>query len=78
MATRTRGNDNDGMATCAFCGKSADEANSMIAGPDGIYLCDECVAVCSEVMMRDLQMKMQSEMLCLTLISLQLILTQKL
>ena len=32
----------------------------MIAGPDGIYLCDECVAVCSEVMMRDLQMKMQS------------------
>ena len=57
MATRNKGND--GQARCAFCGKSADEASSMIAGPDGIYLCDECVAVCSEVMMRDLQAKGQ-------------------
>ncbi len=31
----------------------------MIQGPDGIYICDECVATCTEAMMRDLGMRMQ-------------------
>ena len=31
----------------------------MIEGPDGIYICDECVATCAEAMMRDLGMQMQ-------------------
>ena len=39
---------------CAFCGKSPDEVTAMIAGPNGIYICDECISVCADAMMRDL------------------------
>ena len=41
---------------CAFCGKTPAEANAMIQGPNGVYLCDECIAVCTEALMRDLGM----------------------
>ena len=33
---------------CSFCGKSQDEVKRIIAGP-GVYICDECVSVCSEI-----------------------------
>lgn len=39
---------------CAFCGKSIDEVDAMISGPDGITICDECVSVCAEAMMYDM------------------------
>jgi ATP-dependent Clp protease ATP-binding subunit ClpX len=31
---------------CSFCGKSEKDARSLIAGPDGICICDECVQLC--------------------------------
>lgn len=31
----------------------------MVSGPDGVYICDECVATCAEAMMRDLNMEMR-------------------
>ena len=34
---------------CSFCGKSQDEVDKLIAG-DGVYICDECVEVCSEIL----------------------------
>ena len=34
--------------TCSFCGKSHDEVNKIIAGP-GVYICDECIQMCSEI-----------------------------
>ena len=39
---------------CAFCGKTGDQVNAMISGPNGIYICDECISVCADAMMRDL------------------------
>lgn len=33
---------------CSFCGKSQNEVKRIIAGP-GVYICDECVSVCSEI-----------------------------
>ena len=27
---------------CTFCGKTPDQVNAMISGPDGIFICDEC------------------------------------
>ena len=39
-----------------FCGKGADEAMAMVEGPNGVYLCDECIAICTEALMRDLGM----------------------
>ncbi|WP_304086738.1 ATP-dependent Clp protease ATP-binding subunit ClpX [Peptostreptococcus stomatis] len=33
---------------CSFCGKSQDQVKRIIAGP-GVYICDECVSLCSEI-----------------------------
>ena len=34
---------------CSFCGKTADAARRLIAGP-GVYICDECVVVCKKIL----------------------------
>ncbi len=31
---------------CSFCGKSRKEAEKLVAGPEGAYICDECVELC--------------------------------
>ena len=31
---------------CSFCGKSQDEVRKLIAGPDGVFICNECVDIC--------------------------------
>ena len=31
---------------CSFCGKTQDEVRKLIAGPDGVYICNECVDIC--------------------------------
>ncbi|MDR0387155.1 MAG: ATP-dependent Clp protease ATP-binding subunit ClpX [Treponema sp.] len=35
---------------CSFCGKSEDMARRLIAGPNDIYICDECVEVCRKIL----------------------------
>lgn len=45
---------------CAFCGRHSDDVMAMISGPNGIYICDECVAVCADAMMQDLGFGMHS------------------
>lgn len=42
---------------CAFCGKTPDQVNAMISGPNGIYICDECISLSAEAMMADLNMR---------------------
>ena len=39
---------------CAFCGKQPHQVAAMISGPNGIFICDECISVCADAMMRDL------------------------
>ena len=39
---------------CSFCGKSAEYAKRLIAGP-GVYICDECVQVCNRILGEDEQ-----------------------
>ena len=39
----------DGQKVCSFCGKSADIARRLIAGP-GVFICDECVIVCKKIL----------------------------
>lgn len=39
---------------CSFCGKSQKEAKKLIAGP-GVYICDECIKLCNEVIDHDLK-----------------------
>ncbi len=35
---------------CSFCHRSQDEVQRLIAGPDGVFICDECVQLCQEVL----------------------------
>ena len=34
---------------CSFCGKSQHEVNKLISGPNHIFICDECVEICAEI-----------------------------
>ena len=46
---------------CAFCGKTPQQVGAMISGPNGIYICDECISVCADAMMRDMGFAMSPE-----------------
>src|SRR5215510_13209270 len=39
---------------CSFCFKSQHEVRKLIAGPAAVYICDECVELCNEIIARDL------------------------
>jgi ATP-dependent Clp protease ATP-binding subunit ClpX len=41
-------NDDKKQLKCSFCGKNQDQVRRLIAGP-GVYICDECIELCSEI-----------------------------
>ncbi len=38
-----------GEIRCSFCNKTQDQVKKLIAGPAGVYICDECVEICSDI-----------------------------
>ena len=34
---------------CSFCGKAQGQVKRLIAGPDRVFICDECVTLCSQI-----------------------------
>jgi ATP-dependent Clp protease ATP-binding subunit ClpX len=46
-----------GMADvhCSFCGKSTEAVEKVIAGPDGVYICNECVMLCVDILGEELR-----------------------
>ena len=38
---------------CSFCGKNQDQVKRLIAGPGAVYICDECVALCQEIIQEE-------------------------
>ncbi len=52
--------NNNEQLFCSFCGKPKELTKRLIAGPNGIYICDECIEVCHAVMTED-QVKDQPE-----------------
>ncbi|MBQ9064546.1 MAG: ATP-dependent Clp protease ATP-binding subunit ClpX [Blautia sp.] len=44
------GKKGDGRIRCSFCQKTEDQVRKLIAGPEGVYICDECVGICAEIM----------------------------
>ena len=34
---------------CSFCGRKENQVSKLIAGPNNIYICDECVAICADI-----------------------------
>ena len=45
--------DNEKNLRCSFCNKPQDKVRKLIAG-DGVYICDECVEVCAEIVEEEL------------------------
>ena len=41
---------NSNTIKCSFCGKPQDAVKKIIAGPNGVFICDECVTVCQNIM----------------------------
>ncbi len=38
---------------CSFCGRDYSEVNRMIAGPNGVFICDNCVGICHRILFED-------------------------
>ena len=43
------GKNSDSGIRCSFCNKTQGQVRKLIAGPNGIYICDECIDICSEI-----------------------------
>lgn len=43
------GKQSDDTVRCSFCNKSQNQVRKLIAGPNGAYICDECIDVCAEI-----------------------------
>lgn len=46
---------NDKDMVCSFCGKPKELVNKLIAGPNGVLICDECIEVCEKILKEDSQ-----------------------
>ncbi|NLY75138.1 MAG: ATP-dependent Clp protease ATP-binding subunit ClpX [Firmicutes bacterium] len=45
--------DEKGQLKCSFCGKAQEQVKKLIAGP-GVYICDECIELCNEIIDEEL------------------------
>ncbi len=45
--------DDRGTLKCSFCGKNQEQVRKLIAGP-GVYICDECIELCNEIIEEEL------------------------
>ncbi|HBG30224.1 MAG TPA: ATP-dependent Clp protease ATP-binding subunit ClpX, partial [Gammaproteobacteria bacterium] len=58
--TRGKGNESGKLLYCSFCGKSQHEVRKLIAGPS-VFVCDECVELCNDIIREELQDKAESD-----------------
>ncbi len=54
-----RTGDSNKILYCSFCGKSQHEVRKLIAGPS-VFICDECVELCNDIIREELEEKAQS------------------
>ncbi|MGY0559183.1 MULTISPECIES: ATP-dependent Clp protease ATP-binding subunit ClpX [unclassified Luteimonas] len=54
-----RSGDSSKILYCSFCGKSQHEVRKLIAGPS-VFICDECVELCNDIIREELEEKAQS------------------
>lgn len=59
MSNDRNSKDDDKLLYCSFCGKSQQEVRKLIAGPS-VYICDECVDLCNDIIKDELQDKASS------------------
>ena len=47
------GKHSDDRIKCSFCGKPQGQVRKMISGPSGVYICDECIELCNDIIMEE-------------------------
>ena len=60
MSKKGNGSDGDNLLFCSFCGKNQNEVRKLIAGPS-VYICDECVDLCNDIIKEELNESTESE-----------------
>ncbi|NLW09220.1 MAG: ATP-dependent Clp protease ATP-binding subunit ClpX [Firmicutes bacterium] len=53
--------DEKGQLKCSFCGKAQEQVKKLIAGP-GVYICDECIELCNEIIDEELNDEVSLDM----------------
>lgn len=49
-----------GQLKCSFCGKDQESVRKLVAGP-GVYICDECIELCTEIVEEEIGMEEEVE-----------------
>ena len=57
MAGKLLGND----IRCSFCNKTQNQVRKLIAGPAGVYICDDCIEICADILEEELQDEEEEE-----------------
>ena len=55
------GKMSDEVIRCSFCNKTQAQVRKLIAGPNGVYICDECIDVCSEIIEEEFEYERDAE-----------------
>ena len=56
------GRFSDDQVRCSFCHKTQDQVHKLIAGPDGVYICDEYVDICAEIIEEENEEELEIEL----------------
>lgn len=55
------GRNSDEKVRCSFCNKTQDQVRKLIAGPQGVYICDECVEICADIIEEEYEEEPEAE-----------------
>lgn len=61
MRTKMAGKISEEKVRCSFCNKTQDQVKKMIAGPGGVYICDECVDICADIIEEEYEDETEAE-----------------
>ncbi len=56
----SKGTDDREAVKCSFCGKTQNQVKKLVAGP-GVYICNECIELCSEIVEEDILLQEEEE-----------------
>ena len=48
------------LVRCSFCGKTQAQVRKLIAGPNGAFICDGCIDICTEIIEEELEFEESS------------------
>ena len=55
------GKNSDDRVRCSFCNKTQGQVRKLIAGPAGVYICDECVEICADIIEEEYEEEPEAE-----------------